>query len=555
MKRIYLFVLSTILLTSVLSAQITWTDISTQYDLPASIALYEGDQANPVLKAWYLEIDVSDTNYVLTAFLNDPTIGPEGIVAFSERVGAAAAINGGFFDLVSNASFSAIVNDNELLAKNIAAVTRSGQSYPVTRAFFSIDENRQMSVDWIYHFGNSIGEMLGFTQPAQNAQGAPAATPIQSEGIAFPELLGGIGGGPSLVRNGQIDITYTEEVFWESGVGLDVDNPRTAVGWTADQRAIFLVVDGRQIASSGADLTELAQMMIDLGCMEAMNLDGGGSTQMAVNGTLINRPEGGDFMRPIPSILAVVHRDSLQDPQMGLEEIIDTEDSTRVSLIGVDWFETANAGSYGNSASLLHAIGDGSATAEYRLDLGPATTAEVFAWWVSAFNRASDTPIIVDHQGGRDTIRVDQTTSGAQWNSLGTYQFAGDSSDRVTISNAAVTNSFVVADAIRIVSEDPQVGIDITRHPLPKTPQLAIESFPNPFNPSTTIRYTLRENAPVSLTIYNLLGQIVATLVDEEQRAGQYRLQWQANALPGGIYFAQLSDGRQTRALKLVLMK
>ena len=545
-------VLCCFLLTTGLLAQISWTDVSAQHNLPVPVKLFAGNQVAPPLKAWYLEVDLSDTNYVLTAFLDDAA-SMQGIVAFANSVGAPVAVNGGFFDPGSNTSFSAAVNNNQLLTNNIAAVTRTGQQYPVTRAFFSVNEDREMSVDWIYHFGNTIDDMRFYEAPTQNAQGTPAAPPLQANGSVFNNLIGGIGGGPSLVRNNQINITYIEEVFWDSGVGLDVENPRTAVGWTASGHAILMVVDGRQTVSDGVDLNDLAQMMVDLGCVEAMNLDGGGSSQMAVEGTLINRPEGGTFMRTIPTILAVVHRDSLRDSQMGFEEIIDTEDS-RVTRIGGDWFETANAGSYGASAAQLHAIGDGSSFVEYRPGLNQSVTAEVFAWWVAAFNRASDTPIIIQHQAGRDTVRVDQSANGAQWNSLGSYTFAGDSTDRIIISNAATTNSFVVADAIRLTSDDPLVAINASNR-IPQTSHLLLDSYPNPFNPTTTIRYTLSVAAKVSLTIYNLLGQRIETLVDVRQSAGQYRLNWNAASLPGGIYFAQLSDGRSVENIKLVLMK
>ncbi len=60
----------------------------------------------------------------------------------------------------------------------------------------------------------------------------------------------------------------------------------------------MFVADGRYTASEGLSLYEFANQMIALGCVEAMNLDGGGSSQMAVGNELINRPEGSTFQRP-----------------------------------------------------------------------------------------------------------------------------------------------------------------------------------------------------------------------------------------------------------------
>jgi len=65
-----------------------------------------------------------------------------------------------------------------------------------------------------------------------------------------------------------------------------------------------MVVDGRQTVSRGVSLEELAQLMLDVGAVEALNLDGGGSSTLVVNGVLLNRPTGGVFQREVMSALA-----------------------------------------------------------------------------------------------------------------------------------------------------------------------------------------------------------------------------------------------------------
>lgn len=101
-----------------------------------------------------------------------------------------------------------------------------------------------------------------------------------------------LGGGPRLVNNSQIQVTAEEENFRpdvKNGTG-----PRTAFGIDAQGRYILLIVDGRQpYYSTGLTLTELAYTMQKLGAVDAMNLDGGGSTAMAVRGKLVNRPSDG----------------------------------------------------------------------------------------------------------------------------------------------------------------------------------------------------------------------------------------------------------------------
>ena len=86
------------------------------------------------------------------------------------------------------------------------------------------------------------------------------------------------------------------------------------------------------------------------------------------------------------------------------------------------------------------------------------------------------------------------------------------------------------------------------------------QNFPNPFNPSTVIGYQLQRAANVKLSIYNLLGQEVATLVNGFQTAGLHEFTWEAtrengNALPGGIYFAQLKAENIVRTVKMTLLK
>lgn len=66
-----------------------------------------------------------------------------------------------------------------------------------------------------------------------------------------------------------------------------------------------------------------------------------------------------------------------------------------------------------------------------------------------------------------------------------------------------------------------------------------LQNYPNPFNPTTTIRYELPKAAAVSLTIFYILGQHVAKLIDERKEAGHHQVQWNAN-VPSGIYFYRL---------------
>jgi hypothetical protein len=86
------------------------------------------------------------------------------------------------------------------------------------------------------------------------------------------------------------------------------------------------------------------------------------------------------------------------------------------------------------------------------------------------------------------------------------------------------------------------------------------QNFPNPFNPTTTIRYTLTEDAAIKLIVYNLLGQEVKTLVNSYQKKGEYTVAWNATDMKGnpvsnGVYFYRLFANNYSETKKMVLMK
>jgi hypothetical protein len=103
------------------------------------------------------------------------------------------------------------------------------------------------------------------------------------------------------------------------------------------------------------------------------------------------------------------------------------------------------------------------------------------------------------------------------------------------------------------------VGIDHTTE-IPREFAL-LQNYPNPFNPSTTISYDVPKEAYVKITIYDMLGRVVANLVDELQSANRYTLEWNPSHLSSGIYFyrfearSQDGSGNFSAVKKLLYMK
>jgi hypothetical protein len=103
-------------------------------------------------------------------------------------------------------------------------------------------------------------------------------------------------------------------------------------------------------------------------------------------------------------------------------------------------------------------------------------------------------------------------------------------------------------DVVTSVEKDQIAGA------IPATYSLS-QNYPNPFNPSTTIEYDLPEAAHVTLKVYNLLGQEVMTLVNEQQQAGKQRVRWGVEKLASGVYFYRLDAGKFIQVKKMVLLK
>ena len=81
------------------------------------------------------------------------------------------------------------------------------------------------------------------------------------------------------------------------------------------------------------------------------------------------------------------------------------------------------------------------------------------------------------------------------------------------------------------------------------------QNYPNPFNPSTRIQYQVSGVSHVTLKVYDVLGNEIETLVDEEKPVGVYQVNWNASQMPSGVYFYQVNSGSTTDIKKMILIK
>lgn len=165
----------------------------------------------------------------------------------------------------------------------------------------------------------------------QRASSGAVARRVLLRSESDPAAVESLGGAPVLVRHGRRWVASTGPNF------VTGRHPRTAVGWTARGDVLLVTVDGRQQGwSEGMSLPELADLMIGLGAVEAMNLDGGGSTTFVDRGTVDNRPSDrlvsrsgrqqvvhvpggwdrvlGNVERPVGNVLAIVPLNAPPNP-------------------------------------------------------------------------------------------------------------------------------------------------------------------------------------------------------------------------------------------------
>ncbi len=79
--------------------------------------------------------------------------------------------------------------------------------------------------------------------------------------------------------------------------------------------------------------------------------------------------------------------------------------------------------------------------------------------------------------------------------------------------------------------------------------------YPNPFNATTTIRFTVEDKHSLLLRVYDITGRLVATLIDEHINPGEHEINWHAENVSSGLYFVQLQSGNNVQTQKLILLK
>ena len=320
LKKIHFcFFLSLFVLSSYHSfAQIRWQNVDSLYQpLPKTVHVYFTDDAIDTgkFKAFYLIADLKDKKL---DFTTDTTfkrrLTPAQFYERNEK--PIVVVNGTFFSFETNQNLNVVVKDGKMVSYNSSTVDGRGKDTLTYRHTFNsaigISKQRTADIAWLitdssyrHSFGSQfpINSLKDSIQNPQFAYLVQQTSVPQHKGFEKWKMKTAIGGGPVLLQNGEIKITNNEEVKF-AGNAINDKHPRTAMGYTKDNKLIILVVEGRNPNAGGATLTQEAQILKDLGCIEALNLDGGGSSCLLVNGKETIKPSD-KTQRALPAVFIV----------------------------------------------------------------------------------------------------------------------------------------------------------------------------------------------------------------------------------------------------------
>ena len=221
-------------------------------------------------------------------------------------------VNCSFFNFDRNQNLNVVIRDGKLAAYNIHTIPMKGKDtfqykHPLGSAI-GISKRRKADIAWLYT-DSSHTKAFASQSPV-----CPVKDSLLRTGYALFKtnarfkkwrMRTAVGGGPVLVQEGKIFITNEEELKF-TGKAIRDKHPRTAMGYTKEGYLVIMVIQGRFPGiAEGATLEQEAKLLVDIGCIEALNLDGGGSSCLLINGKETIKPSDKEGERPVPAIFII----------------------------------------------------------------------------------------------------------------------------------------------------------------------------------------------------------------------------------------------------------
>jgi hypothetical protein len=296
-----------------LNAQVAWTNADTEFgQLPDGFHVFKTNDSleNKPFVGYYAIADLKNKKLDFSA---DTTFQRRLTPAqFYEKNGRPLlVVNCTFFSYTTQQSLNTVIKNGEIVGFNIHSIPMKGRDtflykHPFGSAL-GISKKRHADIAWLYT--DSLKRYAYASQvpiPAtKDSVSRFLSAMIPPRGLKKWKMKTAVGGGPVLIQNGGVRITNNEEVKF-SGNAINDMHPRTLMGYTKDNRLIIMVVQGRAPGvADGASLLQEANLMKDLGCMEALNLDGGGSSCMLINGKETITPSDKGLQRAVPAVFII----------------------------------------------------------------------------------------------------------------------------------------------------------------------------------------------------------------------------------------------------------
>ncbi len=294
--------------------QITWQNVDSLYQpLPKSVHVYKTESLlddKPNI-AFYVEADLNDKNL---NFLADTSFNrrltPDQF--FAKNNEPLLIVNSTFFSFATNQNLNVVINKQKLLSYNVHSSTFKGKdSFLYSHSFSSaigISKKGRADIAWLFTDSSkrfSYASQKIIPAIIDSNKQLNLSTVLKNPSIKKWKMQTAVGGGPVLLQNGEIKISNNEEMKF-AGKAIDDKHPRTAMGYTKEGKLIILVIQGRFPGiAEGATLLQAAQIFKDLGCVEAINLDGGGSSCLLVNGKETIKPSDAAGQRAVPAVFLI----------------------------------------------------------------------------------------------------------------------------------------------------------------------------------------------------------------------------------------------------------
>lgn len=302
-----------------ISAQVSWLNVDANFGpLPAGFSVFMSTDSldGKPFRAFYAIADL--TNKELN-FTTDTTYKRRLTPAkfYEKNDHPLLVVNTTFFSFATNQNLNLVIKDGKMVGYNIHSLAGKGKDTFTYRHAFNgaigISKNRKADIAWIYNDSSSRYAYAAQTVPVfyKDSIHSTAFKKLQKQyavaGINFKKwkMQTAVAGGPVLVQNGEIRTSNDEELKF-GGKAINDKHPRTLMGYTKDGKLVVMAVEGRNAGKAdGVTLIQAARLLKELGCVEALNLDGGGSSCMLINGKETIWPSDKGQQRAVPAVFII----------------------------------------------------------------------------------------------------------------------------------------------------------------------------------------------------------------------------------------------------------